>query len=222
MQRQVLAEILDRLPENHPDALANRRDMRRLNALMGNFRWIADQLHRIDLTPDNRIVELAAGDGSLGRYLVRKISAAREWEYTGIDLWNRPPAWPEPWSWEQADIRTAQASAQAAVIVANHILHQFTDAELRALQGSITHSAQVLIINETARRKAHIWQARCAFLLGMNYVSRHDAVVSVRAGFQDEELPHLLGLDPHEWHWTIRCSALGAYRLVAKRREGMR
>lgn len=220
MRRQVQPEILDRLPENHPDALANRRDMYRLNTWMGNFRWFADQIHKVQLPPGSRIVELAAGDGALGRYLFRRIPAAHGWTYTGIDLWNRPPDWPAPWQWEQADLRTARAPAQADVIIANHILHQFTDNELQALRHQITGTAQVLIINETSRRKVHLWQARGAFLFGMNYVSRHDALVSIRAGFQGEELPNLLGLDAREWEWNFRCSLLGAYRLVAKRREG--
>jgi hypothetical protein len=55
-------------------------------------------------------------------------------------------------------------------------------------------------------------------LLGINYVTAHDAQVSIEAGFRDDELPGALGLEPS--HWDCRCftTAFGAYRMIALRR----
>lgn len=219
MVRDVQPEILDQLPENHPDALANRRDMRRLNTLMGNFRWILAQLTQASLPSGTRVVELAAGDGALGVACFNRLSDARTWAYTGIDLWERPEHWPAPWNWEKSDLRTAHSLDFAEVIIANHILHQFNDADLAALGKRIRHSpARLLILNETARRPLHRWQARATALLGFNYVSRHDALASVAAGFCGQELPTLLGLRPDQWTIDTRSTWLGAYRLLAQRR----
>ena len=46
-KREVEPEILDGLPAGHPDAIRSRRDLRLVNALMGNQRWILKQLHRM-------------------------------------------------------------------------------------------------------------------------------------------------------------------------------
>jgi hypothetical protein len=219
LRRLVLPEILDQLPENDPAAAKNRRDMRLLNHLMGNFRWIAREVGRARMK-SGPWIELAAGDGSLGRYLAETHPTwAATCHFTGLDLCSRPPAWPEHWPWEQGDLLQSPSLEGARVVIANHILHQFEDEALGALGAKLRHAATHLIINETARRSLHLWQARAAFLLGLNHVSRHDALVSVRAGFRGTELPVLLGLPPAEWQWQIHSTTLGAYRFVAVRRR---
>lgn len=220
MRRDVQPEILDQLPEDHPDALANRRDMRRLNYWMCNFRWIASSLRAQAIPPGTPLVEIAAGDGSLARYLLKVFPEAEGWKMTGVDFWKRPTCWPPHWKWEQADALQSKAVGSAAVVIANHILHQFSDEALLGLGQRLQAQARLLVVNETCRKSLHLWQARSLGLLGMNHVSRHDAFTSVRAGFQDEELPALLGLAPEAWSWSIQTTRLGAYRMLAKRREG--
>jgi hypothetical protein len=56
-------------------------------------------------------------------------------------------------------------------------------------------------------------------LIGANHVSRHDANVSIAAGFRGDELPGLLGLEPERWTWRCTTTLLGAYHLIAWRRE---
>jgi len=70
MLRRVQPELLDSLPPDHPDALHNRRDLRFFNAVMGNFRWFARTL-REHLRPGDRLLELGAGEGDLGKRLGR-------------------------------------------------------------------------------------------------------------------------------------------------------
>jgi hypothetical protein len=41
--------------------------------------------------------------------------------------------------------------------------------------------------------------------------------VSIRAGFCDEELPALLGLDPTKWQWHCETTFSGAYRMLARK-----
>lgn len=215
--RVVLPEMLDQLAEDDPAAAKNRRDMRLLNRLMGNFRWIAREV-ALARMQRGLWLELAAGDGSLGCHLAHRLPRwASRTAFTGIDRCSRPAAWPSHWRWEQGNLLFSPLLREARVVVANHILHQFEDHELAALGESLDCTATHLIINETARHTVHVWQARAAFLLGLNNVSRHDAVVSIRSGFRGEELPRLLGLAPEEWRWTLRHTLLGAYRFVATR-----
>lgn len=193
--------------------------MRLLNHLMGNFRWFATVLRGIRLPPGSRVVELAAGDGSLGRYLFGRIPGAAGWACTGLDLCRRPARWPQPWDWERADLRESETIATAEVLIANHILHQFPDDALHQLGTKLPESVRLLLINEPVRRRLHLWQARAAFLLGLNHVSRHDALVSIRAGFLGGELPILLGLSRDAWTWQIAQTPLGACRMLARRRK---
>ncbi len=221
--RVVEPELLDGLPEGHPDACRNRADLRRLNNLMGNYRWLRRSLLRI-LRPGESVVEPGAGDGHFATRHLRSASTgdagAPDFAYTGIDLWSRPETLPPAFSWEQADVLRYPLWSRHNVVVVNLLLHQFTDTELRRFGEAMRPHARILLANETARGPLRLWLARAAFLLGLNHVSRHDALVSVRAGFRGGELPALLGLEPADgWEVSVHTTALGAYRLAAKRRE---
>jgi hypothetical protein len=58
-------------------------------------------------------------------------------------------------------------------------------------------------------------------LIGCNDVTRHDAIVSVRAGFRNQELT---GLWPDRAVWTLQEHAYGLFShyFVAIRRDGDR
>ena len=67
--RVIEAEWLDELPHADPRAQRSRRDLVRVNALMGNVRIVAGELAR---TPGLRsVAEIGAGDGAFMRAVVR-------------------------------------------------------------------------------------------------------------------------------------------------------
>jgi hypothetical protein len=215
MYRTIKPELLDSLPPEHPDAARNRRDLRVINALMGNHRWFARTLPR-RLRPRDRILELGAGTGELG---VRLDPLLPRHVLAGIDLWPRPADWPERWPWWQTDLLDFQHFASHPVVMGNLIFHQFRDDELRALGAVLDRTARLIVASEPARRRLHVWQVHLvARLFGLNHVSRHDARVSIEAGFVGEELPRALGLSPRRWSWRCRSGLRGFSRLVAVRR----
>lgn len=213
MERVVLPELLDGLPWDDPAALGNRRDLRRLNAVMGNFSWLARQI-----PPGSHVLELAAGDGALGRFIHN--AGLPVASYTGLDRIPRPHHWPADWAWTQADLEHWANLDHVDVIVGNFILHQFTPPQLERL-GMHLRLARRLVFNETARSPWALGLAYLSFGLGLNHVSRHDAPVSVRAGFVGDELPRFLGLSADTWATKTHRTPLGAYRLVATPREGV-
>lgn len=215
LQRRVQPEILDGLPPDHPDALHNRRDLRFFNALMGNFRWFALAL-RNHLHAGDRLLELGAGEGDLGRYL-RKSLPQTFFTYTGLDLWPQPKAWPEKWRWLSKDLSTCPDYAHYNVILGNLILHQFEDDVLANLGRQWREHARLLVFCEPARSTLHLRQLPLARVAGINYVSRHDARVSIEGGFRERDLPRLLGVDQPPWRITLQHTFLGAYRMVAVR-----
>ena len=137
---------------------------------------------------------------------------------TGLDLWSRPTEWPLDWAWLQQDLLQYDGYGQRTVLLANMILHQFKTVELQAVGSRIGSSVRLILASETSRRRIHLAQLRLAPLIGINHVTKHDARVSVKAGFVGEELPEALGLDPEMWNWSCNSGAVGQYRMIAIRR----
>lgn len=211
--RTVEPEILDSLEVDDPRAIANRRDLRWLNFLMGNFRWIGQQVSK---HPSHSWVEIGAGRGELARYLANK-DLLHDTRYHALDLCPAPIGIAEAVTWEQANLLSDKALPSADGLIANLILHQFDDHQLAIIKEKIQEFT-ILIINEPARRPIHQFQLKLCKLLGFNDVSMHDGRVSINAGFINNELIELLGLDRQLWEISISSSFLGAYRLIAERR----
>jgi hypothetical protein len=213
MQRLLQPEILDSLPPDDPDALHNRRDIYRLNGLMGNFRWFRSRLPKL-LRPGERALEIGAGDGTLGTAL-----AARGISYDGLDLWPRPAHWPHESAWHRTNLLSFGGYADYPVVFGNLIFHQFSDDDLAALGATLKRTARLIVANEPARGRFFQFLARSAnSLIGANHVTLHDAHVSIAAGFRGDELPRALGLDEKTWSWRQTTTLRGAYRLIAQRK----
>src|SRR5258706_7375011 len=71
--RVVEAEWLDDLPPADPRALRSRRDLVRINALMGNARIVAAEIALAGRL--RSIAEIGAGDGSFMRKVLRTLGA---------------------------------------------------------------------------------------------------------------------------------------------------
>lgn len=213
MPRTLQPELLDSLPPDHPDALHSRRDLRLINRIMGNHRWFSRTLPSL-LRSGEAALELGAGTGELGHRL-----AASDVTVDGLDFVPRPSAWPGSRAWHVSDLRAFAGYGRYAAVLANLILHHLTDAELAALGAKLACTARVVVASEPTRSRTS--QRLFAFvspLFGANHVTRHDARVSIAAGFRDDELPRLLGLNPAEWDCQCTTSTFGAYRMVAVRR----
>ena len=213
MLRTVQPELLDSLPGDHPDARHSRRDLRLTNFAMGNFRWFRRTLPP-RLRPGDRVLELGAGGGELAQ-------ALRPWvsHYAGLDRCPRPAHCPATWLWHQGDLRSFAHYDVYPVVLGNLIFHHFTTSELRALGSEFNQYTRLVLASEPTRRRHYqtLFDAGAA-LLGGCHVTRHDARVSIAAGFLGDELPAALGLDARAWHWRCTTTALGAYRMIALRR----
>lgn len=214
MRRTLEPELLDSLPSTHPDALHNRRDLRITNAILGNHRWLRRTLADL-VRPGERLLELGAGTGELGRGLQDAGLSV-----DGLDMWPRPAGWAKSSAWHVGDLRSFDGYPVYAGIVGNLIFHQFSEEDLRALGEKLQHRARIIVACEPHRRRiSQVLYRAIGPLFGANHVSLHDAHVSIAAGFRDDELPAALGLAKRFWAVHISCSALGLYRMVAVRHE---
>lgn len=210
-RRIVIPELLDHLPAKDPEARRSRRDLRRINFLMGNERWVCRTVSRFRDEANRGIVEVGAGDGVLCNRLATLFPRARVSAY---DLAPAPAPYPRI-EWRQGDVFKMPAPAPGGILVANLFLHHFEGTALTAL-GQWCKNFDVLVINEPDR-------ARLPHLLGglmhpwINRVTRHDMHVSIGAGFAAGEIPEMLGLDPQAWQFRESSTWRGARRVVASR-----
>lgn len=207
--RKVIPELLDHLPANDPDAQRSRRDLRRINFLMGNERWVCRTLRRFPEAAARGIVELGAGDGKLCEKIARRFPKTPVAAY---DLAPAPVDLASQVAWHRGDIFTQPPPAPGGVRIANLFLHHFEGESLTTL-GRWLGNADLLVFNEPDR-------ARLPHLLGalmhpwVNSITRHDMHVSITAGFAGGEISRMLGLDPAVWHFRETSTWRGARRVI--------
>jgi len=219
MQRSVLPELLDHLPPTDPRAVRSRRDLRRVNAIMGNAHIVADALRQKCTQPPRCIVELGAGDGAWMTQLaaalppewsrVRALLLDRQDTVTGGSLsalaargWAPEVITADVFDWLPA------AGPELDVIVVNLFLHHFEGDRLRELLNMIAARCRLFVACEPRRSTAAFNASRLLGLIGCNAVTRHDAVLSVRAGFAGHEISALW---PRSQGWAVDEAARGLF-----------
>ena len=215
MPRRVEPELLDALPPDDPRAVRSRNDLRRVNRLMGTQAVIGNALDRLlHGWPAARVVELGAGDGSLMLRLARQ--RAKRWPKVKLGLLDMQPVVRaetltgfRDLGWDAqiigADVFDWFAQSEpgdAPIIVANLFVHHFVGERLQALLNGIAGHARAFVCCEPRRSRLALAGSRLLGVIGANDVTRHDAVVSVRAGFNGNELsalwPNRAAWDLHE------------------------
>lgn len=206
--RKLTPELLDHLPHDDPGALCSRRDLRRINYVMGNERWIASKI------PDSArsITEIGAGDGHLLSRLVREHPGAA---ITAYDFAPRPKDLPAGVKWMQGDLFAQPPPTVGGVLIANLFLHHFTEAQLAEL-GKWMEGFDTILISEPLRANFPLLLAKLAAPF-IHPITRHDMRVSIGAGFRIGEIPAALGLDRIGYRFRESSSQRGFIRMIAKK-----
>ncbi len=229
-ERVVEAELLDELPPQDHRARRSRLDLRRLNTWMNHPRAMAHALsENLDRTASPHIVEIGAGDG---HFLLRVARRMRYWPDGNVTLVDRLDAFDpdikdrfKESGWRaRTEIATVSEWLEKAppgladAIVSNLFLHQFKTDELTEMLCLSARCARVFVALEPRRT----WLPRlCGHMLlaiGCNSVTRHDAGVSIRAGFSGKEISALW---PNEgkWELTERPIGLFSHLFIARRAD---
>lgn len=209
MKRIVEPELLDELPQTDPRAIHSRRDLGRINFLMGNVGIVERVLRTHFPEAPKRIAELGSGDGTFMLELAQKFPCWENLEVIFVDRQNLvSPETKE--EFHQLGWRVKVVSADvfdwlsvcepADCLVANLFLHHFEDEKLSELLRLAARKTGMFIACEPRRSSAGILGTKFLGLIGCNDVTSHDAAVSVRAGFCAGEISKLW---PQNETWKV-------------------
>ena len=218
MNRRVELEWLDTLPGDDPRAVRSRRDLRILNRVMGHTGIIQGALGTRLHQERVRIAEIGAGDGTL---LLRICASTAHWRGGEVVLVDRAPAVSAhtvaEYRARDYTPRTVasdvfgwleQESGVYDAIVANLFLHHFEAAQLRRLFTLSAARTSLFVACEPRRAGFPLVASRMLGLIGCHAVTRHDAVLSVRAGFRGRELTPLW---PRAAGWALEERRAGLF-----------
>jgi hypothetical protein len=232
--RKVEPELLDELPANDPGAMRSRRDLQRLNRVMGNASILAGALRQGRCGPPGSLLELGAGDATFLLDVCRRSAGVRapqgsklrtvllldrqnivtaqtrlQFEELG---WRAEPVVADVFEWLR---RPVQVEPDA--IVANLFLHHFSDEQLSELFALASVRTQVFAAVEPRRAASSLFFSKLVWLIGCNRVTVHDAQASVRAGFAGTQLSQLW---PRSDVWSVHEGRAGRFGhlFVASRR----
>jgi hypothetical protein len=201
MNRTLAPEWLDELPANTRRAMDSRRDLRRLNGFMRHPSLVARGLLAcFPQAPPRCVAELGAGDGT---FLLRTAALlSSRWPATHAVLVDRQPAVSDQarrqferlgWTMEiiAADVFDWLEQSDVEAAVANLFLHHFSPPALERLLRMLSTRTTAVVACEPRRAALPLCLSHLLGLAGCNAVTRHDAPISVRAGFRGAELTAL-------------------------------
>ena len=240
--RTVRPEILDELPPTDARAIRSRRDLQRVNRVMGSCGILSRAVqHALAAAPPHaapRILELGAGDGTLALRIATRLAAS--WPVAELTLldrqtlisdatgtgfthlgWSLRPLTVDALEWARAPNRQ-QRSCRWDVVLTNLFLHHFDDAGLRELLAAAAGRCDAFIACEPRRSPAALAGSRLLPALGVSADTRHDAMVSVRAGFRGHELSRLWPASRSPWRLAEHRAGLFSHLFVAARGEAAR
>jgi len=222
MERCIQREWLDELPPEEPRAIQSRRDLKRINAWMGNAQILAREIKVVRLHQRRvlRILELGAGDGTFMLRLARRLQSRQApIEALLLDqqniVSNETRRGFMELGWTVKTIRAdvfdwlrQSPMASVDVIVANLFLHHFPEQDLKLLLHRAAHRTNLFVACEPRRSGFALAATRFLRLIGCNEVTRHDAWVSVRAGFDGQEISASW---PKSGAWELREKPAGLF-----------
>ena len=230
--RRVTPEILDELPASDPRARRSRADLRRINRIMASVTWLKRGLTLAASSRTRGVVELGAGDGTLALRLARSLGNA--WIGTHLTLLDLEPSVAQKtadairacgWTLEVVAADALDWIAQplrerVGIVLANLFVHHFEAERLTRLLAGIAGSADAFVCCEPRRSRFALAGSRLLGLIGCNDVTRHDAVVSVHAGFRGDEIGAAWRAAVADG-WTFSEAAAGPFShlFVARRDE---
>jgi hypothetical protein len=203
--RVLEPEFLDALPANSPDAVRSRADLRRVNRWMRNERHLVAVIRGLCQAP-TKILEVGSGDGTFILSLARRLNWKHPVRLTMLDMQpvvsNATLEGLHALGW-QTEVRAqtlqdwldSNRAASIDLVLGNLFWHHLSDQELKDSFASISRICRAFLACEPRRWAPAQIATRLLWAIGCSKITRHDARVSVNAGFRDQELSALWPAD---------------------------
>jgi len=240
LPRVVSDETLDALPESDPRAVRSRRDLRRVNRVIGTRGIASRALREMEMprrTEPLRVLEIGAGDGTQLLDVARVLCGV--WPPVALALLDRQDL-VEPatiaryarfgWTATSSVVDVLQWAASCTdplldgvaggrwdLIVANLFLHHFDPVRLKALLAAVASRTDRFFACEPLRSRFALAGSHLIGAIGVNAVTREDAVLSVHAGFRDAEISSLWPTGEIGWRLDEYAAGLFSHCFCAER-----
>ena len=211
LPRVVAAETLDHLAPTDPVARRSRRDLARIHRVMATRSVVARGWQSLvsaqRAAAPLKVLEIGAGDGTLLLGVARRLAAT--WPRVQLTLLDRLPVvspatlaayaglgWSATvqiadvldWAAPVAGLARTQPGPPWDLISTSLFLHHFEGAQLDAVLAAVATHALRFFACEPRRAWLALAGSHLVGALGVNAVTRADAVLSVHAGFRAQEL----------------------------------
>lgn len=193
--RVLESELLDALPATDERAQHSRRDLRKLNWIMGHCRHMVRMMRNADF---NSLIDVGTGDGQFALAVARSLNRACRLVF--VDQQRVPGA---PAELIVSDVMSFLRSLEPrpkTALMANLFLHHLTDDLLSEMFLEASRKVDAFFACEPRRSRLSLMAIHLLPLIGCNAVTRHDADVSIRAGFLGHELSALWPQNRSEWN----------------------
>ena len=220
--RSVVPELLDTLAIDDPSAVRSRQDLKLVHRAMGTRAILLRALGEFRIERQEkplRILELGAGDGSLMLSVARALEPS--WAPVELTLLDRQAlldtatigayaqlGWAvkgqatDIHDWAATTIQGSYSAAPSArwdLIVTTLFLHHFESESLTRLLSAIALGTERFVACEPRRSRVTLLASQLIGTLGVNAVTRADAVTSVHAGFVNTEITDLWPAPSTAW-----------------------
>lgn len=241
MPRRVAEETLDHLAPEDPAAMRSRRDLVRVHRAMGT-RSIVTRAWQ-ELVPPKRaalplkILEIGAGDGSLLLGVARTM--APRWPEVQLTLldqqdivspttlaayadlgWFAQVQVADVLHWsEQHDPAAASAALPRWDLISTTLfLHHFEGNQLELLLSAVASRSDRFFACEPKRSWLPLAGSHLVGAIGANAVTREDAVLSVHAGFRDDEISAVWPRADDTWQTREFAAGMFSHCFSARRK----
>ena len=194
--RVLEAELLDTLPAADARAQHSRRDLRKLNWIMGHERLMLRMVQGAEV---DTLIDLGTGDGQFAMRIARRLK--RPCRLVLVDQQRVPGAPDDMIVSDALSFLCNLEPSPGSALMANLFLHHFSEDALRDLFAEAARKVGAFFACEPRRSRASLAAIRLLPLIGCNAVTRHDAAASIRAGFLGQELTALW---PGSSAWNLR------------------
>lgn len=199
MARTLEHEIMDDVPV--ADLAGNLRDLSRINRWLGGNRTLAGLLDpHLRRNPRARILDAGAANGETMRWLSRRYPEAR---MVALDRAERALRLGSG-ARVVADVLAWPVRPQSVdIVICSLFLHHFDDDQVRQILRRFEEAAREAVIAVDLHRHplARRFLPATQFIARWHWLTVHDGVISVNAGFTPAELRQLAPRARVRSHW---------------------